>query len=98
MVDAENHELLSYIDDMPSFHSYSDLTRLPYLSECDADERLLQAIDSRYFTVSELAKMDYNPDQLSILHTNIRSISLHRDELVNLCIQTQRSFDVIGIS
>ena len=42
--------------------------------------------------------MDYNPDQLSILHTNIRSISLHRDELVNLCIQTQRSFDVIGIS
>ena len=98
MVDAENHELLSHIDDMPSFRSDSDLTRLPYLSECDVDEQLPQAIDSRYFTVSELAKMDYNPDQLSILHTNIRSISLHRDELVNLCIQTQRSFDVIGIS
>ena len=93
MVDAEDHELLSYIDDMPSFHPDSDLTRLPYLSECDIDEQIPPAINSRYFTVSEIAKMDSNTDQLSILHTNIRSISHHRDELdeagIKSCYQAQ---------
>ena len=83
---------------MPSFHPDSDLTRLPYLSECDIDEHIIQAINSRYFTVSEIAKMDSNANQLSILHNNIRSISRYRDELVNLCVQTQKSFDIIGVS
>ena len=57
-----------------------------------------QAINSRYFNVAEPAKMEYNADQLSVLHTNIRNISRHRDELVNLCIQTQKSFNIIGVS
>ena len=57
-----------------------------------------QAINSRYYTVPELAAINSSAKQVSILHTNIRSISLHRDELVNLCVQAQKSFDVIGVS
>ena len=57
-----------------------------------------QAINSRYFNVSELAKIESNADQLSILHTNIRSNSRHRDEPRNFCIQTQKSVDIIGVS
>ena len=40
MIDAEDHELLSHIDYMPSFCLDSDLMRLPYLSDCDVDEQL----------------------------------------------------------
>ena len=80
MVDAEDHDLLSYIDDMPSFRSASDPTRLSYLSECDIDEQLPQAIiNSQYVTVSQLGEMDYNPNQLSKLQTNKRSISIYQD-------------------
>ena len=49
-------------------------------------------------SIHELAANNSNAKQLSILHTNIRSISLHRDEIVNLCAQTQKPFDVIGVS
>ena len=91
MFHAEEYELLPIIDDMPSFSSDSDLTRLPYLSECDIDEQMPQSSNSRYYTVPELAAINSGVNQLSILHTNIRSIYLHRDELVNLCVQAQKS-------
>ena len=98
MLHTEEYELLPNIDDMSSFSSDSDLTRLSYLSECDIDEHMPQAINSRYCTVPELATINSTAKQLSILHTNIRSISLHRDEIVNLCVQTQKPLDVIGVS
>ena len=76
----------------------ADLTRLPYLSECDIDEQMPQTIKSRYHTVPKLAAIYSNAKQLSIPHNNIGSIFCHRDEPVNLCIQTQKSFDIIGVS
>ena len=57
-----------------------------------------QAINARYYTVPELAALNSNAKQLSILHTKINSISLHRDEIVNLYAQTQKPFDVIWVS
>ena len=69
---------------MPSFSSDSDLMRLPYLSGCDVDEQMPQEINSRYYNVPELAAIKSNAKQLSLLHTNISSISLHRGEIVNL--------------
>ena len=99
MFPAEEYELLPDIDAMPSFSQDSDLTRLPYLSECDIDEQMPQTIKSRYHTVPELAAIiNSNAKQLSILHANIKCISCHRGELVNLCIQTKKSFDIIGVS
>ena len=55
-------------------------------------------IHSRYFTVSELASLDSCNTQLSILHTNIRSLSRHCDELAHLCIDARKYFDIIGVS
>ena len=66
MADTD-YELLSSMDYMPSFSSDSQLTRLPYLRDCDINEQLPQAITSKYVTVSELAEMDCNPNQLSII-------------------------------
>ena len=89
MLHTEEYELLPNIDDMPSFSSDSDLMRLPYLGECEIDEQMPQAINSRYYTVPEFAEINSNTKQLSILHTNIRSVFLHGDEIVNLCAQTK---------
>ena len=41
--------------------------------------------------------METSPNDLFILHTNIRSLSLHFDDLV-LCGQTTKSIDIIGVS
>ena len=71
MLHTEEYELLPNIDDIPSFSSDSELTRLPYLSECDSDEQIPQAINSRYYIVPELAAITSNAKQLSILLTNI---------------------------
>ena len=98
MYHAREYEVLPNIDNMFSFSSHSDLTRTPCLSECDIDEQMPQAINSRYCNAPELAAINSNAKPLSILHINIGSISLHRDELVNLYVQAQKSFDVIGMS
>ena len=42
--------------------------------------------------------METSPNDLAILHTNIRSLSQHIDELVFLCGQTKKSIDIIGAS
>ena len=98
MLHIDKVEMPLYIDDLPSFQSNSDLSGLPFLSEYDIDENLPNTIHSRYFTVSELASLDSSNSQLSILHTNIRSLSRHSDELVQLCIDAEKSFDIIGVS
>jgi len=98
MLHTNKFEMPSYIYDLPSFQSNSDLTGLPFLSEYDIDENLPNTIHSRYFTVPELASLDSNNSPLSILHTNIRSLSCHSDELVQLCVAAKKSFDIIGVS
>ena len=47
-----------------------------------------QNIDSRYFTLPELSSLQLSSTDLPILHTNIRSLSLHHDELVSLSAHT----------
>lgn len=98
MLHTNKFEMPSYIYDLPSFQSNSDLTGLPFLSEYDIDENLPNTIHSRYFTVPELASVDSSNSQLSILHTNIRSLSCHSDELVQLCVDGKKSCDIIGVS
>ena len=98
MLEVENHEEPSYIAGLPNFQYSSNLTGVPYLSDYDIDDQLPQTIDSRYFTVSELSSLRYDSRDLSILHTNIRSLSLHHDELINLCAQAKVNFDIIGVS
>ena len=91
-------EIPSYIDKLPTFETTSDLTNLPNLSDFDIYENLPQSIDSRYFTMSEISHLDFQSSDLSILHTNIRSLALHYDELVSLVATSNRNFGVIGVS
>ena len=39
-----------------------------------------------------------SPSDFSVLHTNIRSLSLHHDELISLAVHTNLDLDVIGVS
>ena len=91
-------DLPSFIDSAPSFEITSNLTNLPNLSDYDIDEHMPQNIDSRYFTLPELSSLQLSSSDFSILHTNIRSLSLHHDELVSLSAHTKLNLDVIGVS
>ena len=88
----------SSIDHLTSFESTSNLTALPNLSDFDLDVHFPQLIDSRYVEISELSSIDDDEKDLSILHTNIRSLSLHHDELIYLSNIHKKGFDVIGVS
>ena len=91
-------DLPSFIDSAPSFEITSNLTNLPNLSDYDIDEHMPQNIDSRYFTLPELSSLQLSSSDFSILHTNIRSLSLHHDELVSLSAHTKLNLDMIGVS
>ena len=73
----------SFADSTPSFEITSNLMNLPNLADYDIDEHMPQNIDSRYFTLPELSSLQLSSGDFSILHTNIRSLSLHYDELVS---------------
>ena len=88
----------SFVDSTPSFEIVSDLINLPNLSDYDIDEHMPQNIDSHYFTSSELSSLKLSPRDFSALHKNIRSLSLHHDELISLAVHTNLDLDVIGVS
>ena len=98
MSNLHDSALLSCINGLPNFESLSALNNLPNLGDFDIDEHLPQSIQSQYYTVSELASLDIKAQDLSIFHTNIRSLSRHHDELISLLQASKKSFDVIGVS
>ena len=71
---------------------------LPNLSDYDIDEHMPQNIYSRYFNLPELSSLQLSCTDFSILHTNIRSLSLHHDELVSLAAHTNLNPSIIGVS
>ena len=91
-------DLPSLMDSVPTFEITSNLMDLPNLSDYDIDEHMPQNIDSRYFTLPELSSLKLSSRDFSILHSNIRSLSLHHDELVSLAAHTNLNLDVIGVS
>ena len=91
-------DLPSFIDSAPMFEITSNLMDLPNLSDFDIDEHMPQTIDSRYFTLPELSSLQSSSGDFSILHSNIRSLSPHHDELVSLSAHTKLNLDVIGVS
>ena len=91
-------DLPSFIDSAPAFQITSKLMDLPNLSDYDIDEHTPQNIDSRYFNLPELSSLQLSSTDLSILHTNIRSLFLHHDELVSLCAHTNLNSKVIEVS
>ena len=75
----------SFSDIMPTFDLCSRLTKLPNLGDYDIDDQMPQHIDTHYFSLQELSQSFYKSSshkEFSIFRSNIRSISLHLDELV----------------
>ena len=92
------NDLPSSSDRLPSFETTSSLKSLPNLNDFDVDVHCPQSIVSRYFEVPELSRIIDDEHDLAILHTNIRSLSQHHDELVSLSTIRSKGFDVIGVS
>ena len=91
-------DLPSFIDSAPMFEITSNLMDLPNLSDFEIDEHMPQNIDSHYFTLPELSSLQLSSSDFSILHINIRTLSLHYDELVSLSAHTNLNLDVIRVS
>ena len=71
--------LSSCTDGLLAFQSVSDLDSIPNLRDYDIDEQLPTSIQSQYYSVSELASLETKSQDLSILHTNVRSLSCHHE-------------------
>ena len=76
----------------------SGLINLPNLDDYDIDEHLPSHVNSSCHTLQDLFTLDTSDSDLSLLHLNIRSLSLHVDELVSTLATLKINFDVIGLS
>ena len=85
------------IRSMPSFTIQSLLDEMPG-QNFETDEFMSESITSKYFTPSEFLQTKLPPNQFSIIHINIASLSKHIDELRNLLTILNHPFDVIGIT
>ena len=74
------------------------MSSLPNLSDYDTDENLHISITSQYATVQEVASMELSDKDFTLFHMNIRSHSLHHDELHALLSILNINFQVIGLS
>ena len=97
LLDLYGIDLPSQLSLLPSYDVRSKLNKMPNMSDFDVDENLAHTIDSRYFEISDLSKMQCT-DSFSLFHLNIRSLSSHHDELLLLLSSFGISLDVIGIS
>ena len=86
LANLNNFDLPSFVDSAPSFEITSGLINLPNLD------------NSSYHTLQDLSTLDTSDNYLSLLHLNIRSLSLHVYELVSTLATLKINFDVIGVS
>ena len=91
-------DLLSQIEQLPSFEVQSKLTNMPNLISFDLDENVIQMINSKYYKVQDLPKAVTQTQNFSLFHVNIRSLTEHYDELHSLLYSTKIPFDIIGIT
>ena len=73
----------SFHDSIPSFEITSGLSNLPNLDDYDIDEDLPSNVNSSYHGLQELTTLNTSVNDFSLLDMNIRSLSLHFDELVS---------------
>ena len=91
-------DLPSIVDSLPTLEILSKLQNLPNLSDYDIDENIEPDINCNYYNVPELQSLETSSKDLSVLHMNIRSLSLHFDELFTLLGNIGINFHLIGLS
>ena len=81
LTNLKNSDFPSFVDSAPSFEIASGLISLPNLGDYDIDEHLPSNINSSYHSLQDLSRPDTSEHDLSLLYLNIRSLSLHFEDL-----------------
>ena len=89
---------LPLVDSLPTLEILSKLQNLPNLSDYDIDENIKPNINCDYLNVQEMQVLEVSPNDFKLLHLNVRSLTLHFDELFSLLGGTGINFHVIGLS
>ena len=98
LLNLHDNNFPSWVDSMPSFEITSGLINLPDLGDYDIDEHLPSNINSSYHTLQDLSTLSIAENDFTLFHMNVRSLSLHFDELISTLATLKISFDVIGVS
>ena len=91
-------DLPSQLKLLESYDVKSKLTSMPGLHDFDMDENLIHKVNSKYYDIMDFSEVKENAHQFSLFHVNLRSLSLHHDELRLLLNTLKCCFDIIGIS
>ena len=70
-------DLQSLVETLPCFKTWSKLTKLPNMRDFDIDENLISTKSCWYYDLNEINKIKLTRQNVSVLHTNIRSLSKH---------------------
>ena len=89
---------LPLVDSLPTLEILSNLQNLPNLSDYDIDENIEPNINCDYLNVQEMQVLEVSPNAFKLQHLNVRSLTLHFDELFSLLGGTGINFQVIGLS
>ena len=78
----------------------SKLSHIPSLDNFDLDENYIQSIHSEYCDLPDFVKLNSSLSEknLSLFHSNTRSLSKNFDQLQNVLSATKTRFDVIGVT
>ena len=91
-------DLLSFLSTLPSYDTQSKLTKMTNLGDFEIDENFVQSMNSKYLNVRDLPKLSINKKDLLLFHVNLRSLTVHFDELHTLLGNLKIPFDFIGIT
>ena len=96
LLDLNGTDLPSQLSLLPSYDIRSKLQTIPTLNDFDIDENYLQAIDSKYYDITDFMSLNKPLSKcFALFHTNVRSLANHFDELQSLLSTLQTKFDVI---
>ena len=98
LLDLHVIDMPSQLGMLPSFAVRSKLSKMPSLNDFDMDENLTYTINSKYYSLAEISKLNPVNESFSLFRLNIRSLSAHHDELTLLLSNLKFKFDLIGIS
>ena len=97
LLDLNGIDLPSQLNFLESYEIKSKLTDMPNLHDFDMDNNLIHKVNSKYYDI-DFPQIKKNSHAFSIFHLNIRSLSVHLEELQLLLNALKINFDVIGIS
>ena len=74
LLDLHGIDMPSQLAMLPSFAVRSKLSKLPSLNDFDLDENLTYTINSKYYSLAEISKLNPVNESFSLFHLNIRSL------------------------